>query len=63
MNYRTKFPDLSARFTGAMSSEENGIKTGVMLDGMEVQFDKKVSATPVDLDYKTNRKVVGTKRG
>ncbi len=60
MNYRTKFPDLSEQLAGAMSDDEgNGIKTGVMIDGMEVRFDKKVRATPVDLDYKKKRKVVG----
>ncbi len=61
MNYRTKFPDLSERLAGAMSDDENGIKTGVIIDGMEVRMDKKVRATPVDLDYKKKRKVVGGK--
>ncbi|XOV68334.1 MAG: hypothetical protein ACFHU9_03995 [Fluviicola sp.] len=61
MSYRTKFPDLSDRLAGAMSSDGEGIKTGVIIDGMEVMMDKKVRATPVDLDYKKKRKVVGRK--
>jgi len=62
MKRTNQFPDLSQRTASAFSESENGsLEVGVMLDGMKVIFDKKVSATPVNLDYKKNRKVVGTR--
>ena len=59
MKQQTRFPDLSNnRFAGGFSDDPDR-NTGVMLDGMRVIFDKKVSAAPVVMDYKQKRKVLG----
>ncbi|MGV3612273.1 MAG: hypothetical protein ACO1N0_15040 [Fluviicola sp.] len=51
MKEQTLFPVLH-NVSGAFSTPDST----VLLDGMKVVFDKKVSATPVDIDYKTSSK-------
>lgn len=53
MKEQTLFP-VSQSFSGAFSAEE----ATVLLDGLKVIFDKKVTATPVDIDYKISSKKV-----
>lgn len=53
MKEQTLFPTAQS-FSGAFSAED----TTVLLDGLKVIFDKKVTATPVDIDYKISSKQV-----
>lgn len=51
MKEQTLFP-VSHPISGAFSAQDST----VILDGMKVVFDKKVAATPVDIDYKNSTK-------
>lgn len=51
MTEQTLFPH-SQSISGAFSAQDST----VLLDGMKVVFDKKVAATPVDIDYKISTK-------
>lgn len=51
MKKQTLFP-VDHSVSGAFSARD----TTVLLDGMKVVFDKKVAATPVDIDYKISTK-------
>lgn len=52
MKRTTKFPVNNSRYTQSFSSDESTIR----LDGMNVVFDKKITATKVSLNYKNKRK-------
>jgi hypothetical protein len=51
MQEQTLFP-VSQSLSGAFSAQD----PTVLLDGLKVVFDKKVTATPVDIDYKLSPK-------
>lgn len=53
MKEQTLFPTAQS-FSGAFSAGD----ATVLLDGLKVIFDKKVTATPVDIDYKISSKQV-----
>ncbi len=53
MKEQTLFP-IKQAVSGAFSAQDST----VLLDGMKVIFDKKVTATPVDIDYKIPTKTV-----
>ena len=51
MKEQTLFP-VKKTVSGAFSTQNPNI----LLDGMKVVFDKKVTATPVNIDYKISSK-------
>ena len=50
------FPDFTSKSSNAFAMDEDK-KENVLLNGMKVIFDKKVTAIPVNMDYNKNRKV------